>query len=166
MKPIRWPALAAGLLLPQLARASEFDGSRLSAIWGLPFAGILLSIALCPLLTPRFWHHHFGKVAAAWALAFLLPFAVMFGAGEAGSALMHVALGEYIPFVILITALFTVSVLIVGVVAFVFDVVVGDSAAWWALGILSAVIITLWLVAPAMIRARVGSGGTGREVRS
>ena len=66
----------------------------------------------------------------------------------------------------LITALFTVSVLIVGVVAFVFDVVVGDSAAWWALGILSAVIITLWLVAPAMIRARVGSGGTGREVRS
>ena len=109
MKPIRWPALAAGLLLPQLARASEFDGSRLSAIWGLPFAGILLSIALCPLLTPRFWHHHFGKVAAAWALAFLLPFAVMFGAGEAGSALMHVALGEYIPFVILITALFTVA---------------------------------------------------------
>lgn len=47
----------------------------MSALWGIPFAGILLSIALCPLLAPVFWHHHFGKVAAAWSLAFLLPFA-------------------------------------------------------------------------------------------
>ncbi|MGN8553666.1 UNVERIFIED_CONTAM: DUF6328 family protein [Microbacterium sp. SLM126] len=54
----------------------------------------------------------------------------------------------------LITALFTVSVLIVGVVAFVFDVVVGDAAAWWALGILAMVIIVLWLVVPAILRAR------------
>jgi hypothetical protein len=58
----------------------------------------------------------------------------------------------------LITALFTVSVLVVGVVAFVFDVVVGTSAALWALGILSALIIVLWLVAPAAIRSRVGVG--------
>lgn len=55
----------------------------------------------------------------------------------------------------LITALFTVSVLIVGVVAFVFDVVVGDAAAWWALGILTLIIVALWLVTPAVIRARV-----------
>jgi hypothetical protein len=59
----------------------------------------------------------------------------------------------------LITALFTVSVLVVGVVAFVFDVVVGDAAAWWALGILTALIVLLWLVAPAIIRARVRNGG-------
>ena len=59
----------------------------------------------------------------------------------------------------LITALFTVSVLIVGVVAFVFDVVVGESAAWWALGVLSLVIVLLWLVTPALIRARVRSNG-------
>jgi len=55
----------------------------------------------------------------------------------------------------LITALFTVSVLVVGVVAFVFDVVVGDAAAWWALGILSALIVVLWVVVPATMRARV-----------
>lgn len=59
----------------------------------------------------------------------------------------------------LITALFTVSVLIVGVVAFVFDVVVGDSAAWWALGILGGLIIVLWLVAPAVLRARLRMEG-------
>ncbi len=81
----------------------------LSPLWGLPFAGILLSIALMPLLAPTFWHHHFGKVAAAWALAFLLPFAAVFGPGLAGAQVVHALLAEYIPFIVLLTALFTVS---------------------------------------------------------
>lgn len=91
------------------ARAAEVDGAALSAWWGLPFAGVLLSIALMPLLIPRFWHHHFGKVAAGWALAFVLPFAAAYGAGTAAQALVHTLLAEYLPFIILLTALFTVS---------------------------------------------------------
>jgi hypothetical protein len=59
----------------------------------------------------------------------------------------------------LITALFTVSVLVVGVVAFVFDVVVGESAAVWALAILTLVILVLWVAVPALIRARVRTNG-------
>jgi Na+/H+ antiporter NhaD/arsenite permease-like protein len=102
-------SLILGLLFSGSAFAAEVDGKQLSAIWGIPFAGILLSIALCPLLTPQFWHHHFGKVAAFWALCFLVPFAVIFGLGAAGGALVHALLAEYIPFVILLTALFTVS---------------------------------------------------------
>ena len=101
-----WGAMA---LMPGLAMAADLDGAQLSAIWGVPFAGILLSIALMPLLVPHFWHHHFGKVAAAWALAFLLPFAAIFGPGMAGASLVHVLLAEYIPFIVLLTALFTVS---------------------------------------------------------
>jgi hypothetical protein len=54
----------------------------------------------------------------------------------------------------LITALLTVSVLLVGVVAFVFDVVVGGSAGWWALGALAGVIVVLWVIAPIVIRVR------------
>src|SRR6218665_3048585 len=92
-----------------VARAADIDGATLSLLWGLPFAGILLSIALLPLLAPIFWHHHFGKVAAAWALAFLLPFALCFGPAAAGTSLVHAALAEYIPFVLLLTALFTVA---------------------------------------------------------
>ncbi|MBE7369087.1 sodium:proton antiporter [Ramlibacter pallidus] len=106
LRPLLW---AVPLLLPQVAAAAEFDASRLSPAWGIPFAGILLSIALMPLLAPWFWHHHYGKVAAGWALAFLLPFAAFFGASTAGIALVHTLLAEYIPFVILLTALFTVS---------------------------------------------------------
>lgn len=110
MKLIRWAAIAAVMsLAPALALAADFDGGRLSPVWGVPFAGILLSIALMPLLVPHFWHHHFGKVAAAWSLAFLVPFAVVFGASTAGVALVHAMVAEYIPFVILLTALFAVS---------------------------------------------------------
>jgi hypothetical protein len=54
------------LVAPCAASAADFDGAQLSAIWGVPFAGILLCIALMPLLTPHFWHHHYGKVVAAW----------------------------------------------------------------------------------------------------
>ena len=44
------------------AAASDFDGSSASLLWGLPFALILLSIALGPLFFSRIWHHHFGKL--------------------------------------------------------------------------------------------------------
>jgi Na+/H+ antiporter NhaD/arsenite permease-like protein len=97
------------LTLPTLAFAAEFDGAQLTAVWGIPFAGILLSIALAPLLLPHFWHHHYGKVAAGWALAFLLPFAAVFGLSAAGVNLVHALFAEYIPFIVLLTALFTVS---------------------------------------------------------
>ena len=102
--------LICGLLAGSgLARAAEIDGRALSAWWGLPFAGMLLSIALMPLWLPQFWHHHFGKVAAAWSLAMLLPFAGLFGAGAAGQALAHTLLAEYIPFIVLLATLFAVS---------------------------------------------------------
>jgi Na+/H+ antiporter NhaD/arsenite permease-like protein len=106
-----WQGLVAALVcgLPTWAAAAEVDGRSLSVLWGVPFAGVLLSIALLPLLAPMFWHHHFGKVTAAWALAFLLPFAWVFGVPAAGVSLVHALVAEYIPFVILLTALFAVA---------------------------------------------------------
>jgi Na+/H+ antiporter NhaD/arsenite permease-like protein len=101
--------IAAFLLLPGLARAADIDGASLPAWWGLPFAGMLLSIALLPLTLPKLWHAHFGKIALAWALAFLLPYAALHGAVEAGHALSHALVAEYVPFIILLVALFTVA---------------------------------------------------------
>ena len=96
-------------LWPGLAAAADFDGSQLSVLWAVPFASLLLSIAVLPLVAPFFWHHHFGKVAAGWSLAFLVPFALVFGPAMAGVNLVHALLAEYIPFMILLTALFTVA---------------------------------------------------------
>ena len=96
-------------VLPAAAGAAEVDGARLNVLWAIPFAGILLSIALMPLIAPGFWHHHFGKISAAWTLAFFLPFAAVFGLGTAGASLVHAMLAEYIPFIVLLTALYTVA---------------------------------------------------------
>ncbi len=97
------PALAAG------AGAPHLDGAELGLVWCIPFVGILLSIALFPLLAPAFWHSHFGKVSAFWALAFLLPFLGIFGWELALFEVLHVGLLEYIPFIILLLSLFTVA---------------------------------------------------------
>ncbi|WP_425259945.1 sodium:proton antiporter [Rubrivivax sp. RP6-9] len=106
---IRRGLAAASLLLPAWAGAADIDGAALSAWWGIPFAGVLLCIALMPLLATQVWHHHFGKITAGWAVAFLLPFAVVFGPGVAGGALVHALLAEYIPFIVLLVALYTAA---------------------------------------------------------
>ena len=99
----------AGLAMPGVASAAEIDGAALSLWWAAPFAALLLSIALVPLAAPGFWHHHFGKVSAGAALLFFLPFAALFGPAAAGGQLVHALAAEYIPFILLLTALFTVA---------------------------------------------------------
>ena len=95
--------------LPGQAAAAEFDGSSLSVLWALPFVGILLSIALFPLLAAHAWEHHQGKIAALWGLLVLIPMAIFVGPATALQALVHTALLEYIPFILLLLALFTVA---------------------------------------------------------
>lgn len=89
--------------------APHFDGAALELYWVIPFVGILLSIAIMPLVAPRFWHANFGKISAVWALGFLVPFAVTFGFDVALFELLHTMLLEYVPFIILLFALFTIS---------------------------------------------------------
>ena len=91
------------------AQASGIDGAGLSAPWALPFAGMLLSIAVLPLAAPALWHHHFGKIALAWSLLFLAPFLLTHGGGATAGVLAHTLVAEYIPFIVLLTTLFTVA---------------------------------------------------------
>jgi len=89
--------------------AAVLDGSSLSLWWGVPFAGLLLSIAIVPLIANHFWHSHYGKFALAWALAFLAPFAFRSGIAVTLHEVAHVALLEYLPFVMILLALFTIA---------------------------------------------------------
>ncbi len=78
-------------------------------LWScIPFACMLLSIALWPLLMPDFWHHHFGKISAFWAAALAIPFVVIYR-GNAMYEILHIILADYVPFIILLWSLFTVS---------------------------------------------------------
>lgn len=87
----------------------HLQGGQLDLIWTLPFVGLLLSIALMPLLVASFWHHHYGKVALFWALVFLLPASLKFSPAAVAYEVLHTLLTEYIPFLILIGSLFCVT---------------------------------------------------------
>ena len=89
--------------------APHLNGENLAIIWVLPFAGILLSIAIFPLVAEHFWHHNFGKISLFWALLLILPFTFSQGLQITLYELLHVGLLEYIPFIILLLALFTIS---------------------------------------------------------
>jgi len=108
-------AAAAVMLAAPAAAAAEpgadfhVDGAALGLAWAAPFVGILLSIAILPLIAPRLWHNHFGKISGLWALAFLVPFALEFGFQIALFEVVHTFVLEYLPFIVLLFALYTVS---------------------------------------------------------
>ena len=85
------------------------DGTTLSIFWTIPFAGILLSIAVIPLVASHFWHNNFGKVSVFWALTFIVPFVIVEGYSITLYEFLHIILLDYIPFIILLLALFTIS---------------------------------------------------------
>ncbi|RKU09350.1 sodium:proton antiporter [Candidatus Poribacteria bacterium] len=85
------------------------DGAKLP-IWSIiPFIGILLSIAIFPLVfDSHFLVHHGGKMSLAWGLIFAIPYLIAFR-GEAFYDILHIYLIDYIPFIILLWGLFTVA---------------------------------------------------------
>ena len=96
-----WALAAAG--------HSSIPGSQLSVLWAIPFVCMLLSIAVLPLALPHLWEKHFGKIAAMWGLAFLVPCLVVYGVNVALYEFLHIILLDYIPFLVLLFTLFTVA---------------------------------------------------------
>ena len=101
--------LLSGFLFAAEGNAPHLNGADLSIFWVFPFAGILLSIAIFPLVAPDFWHHNFGKISAFWAILLIIPFLLKVGFTITLYELLHVGLLEYVPFIILLLALFTIS---------------------------------------------------------
>ncbi|MCX8655239.1 sodium:proton antiporter [Gilliamella sp. B2840] len=97
------------LFIPFDLYASDFNGDQLSLVWAVPFIGILLSIALCPLFLVRLWHYHYGKIIIFWTTLFMVSAIFSFGMQTTINLTSHAILEEYIPFIVLLLALFTVS---------------------------------------------------------
>ena len=82
---------------------------ELLPLWSIiPFAGILLSIAIFPLVAGEFWHHHYPKISAMWALITAVPFLIAFK-GEGLHEILHIYIADYVPFLILIGSLYIVA---------------------------------------------------------
>jgi Na+/H+ antiporter NhaD/arsenite permease-like protein len=97
------------LLAPTTAQAARLDGAALSWPWALPFIGILLTIAIAPLLVPRLWQRHYGKLAFAWAALAVVPLAALYDLPTALAAFLHTMLADYMSFIVLLLSLYVVA---------------------------------------------------------
>ena len=77
-------------------------------LWmGLPFLAMILSIALVPLAWPRFWEKNRNKLIIALALS--TPVLVFFLARGAPQEVGRTLLFDYVPFIILLGSLYTIT---------------------------------------------------------
>jgi Putative citrate transport len=92
------------------AMAGEaLDGARLPWPLALPFAGMLLSIALGPLAVKEWWHIHYAKAAGFWAILALGGLIAVEGLPVAAAGFVHSIVLEYLPFILMLFALFTAA---------------------------------------------------------
>ena len=95
---------------PAFATGDETPLGLQLPTWSIiPFVGMLLSIAIFPIVNGHWWEHNLGKVSAFWALLFFVPFFIGFGAEEAIYQLLHQVILDYIPFIVLLLGLFAVA---------------------------------------------------------
>ncbi len=109
---VRLGRLTALCLLGALAPNAAFAASEtpIPPLWlGLPFAGMLLSIALGPVFVRAWWHIHYGKATALWAGLALVGLAATTGLDATVRAVLHTLLLDYVPFILMLFALFTAA---------------------------------------------------------
>jgi Na+/H+ antiporter NhaD/arsenite permease-like protein len=81
----------------------------LSIAYALPFMGLLLTMAILPLKAPHLWEHRQSAIVAFWALCFAIPYAIGYGILPAVHLHLETLLHDYLPFLILIAALYTAA---------------------------------------------------------
>ena len=75
----------------------------------IPFAGLLLCIAVMPLIKAEWWEAHQPHVVLMWILLMIIPFAVVYGAGKATETVLECIVNDYLTFIVLLFGLFCVS---------------------------------------------------------
>ena len=90
-------------------KGAESVGSTLSLSYCIPFVGMLLCIAICPLVAGEWWEKWKPAAVIFWSLAFVIPFAVFIGAGTAWEQVLESIIGDYLGFIVLLFGLFCVA---------------------------------------------------------
>ncbi|HUX80307.1 MAG TPA: sodium:proton antiporter [Alphaproteobacteria bacterium] len=102
-------ALIFTLPSPLFAAGGALPGHTLSLWWALPFAGMLASLALLPLIAIHFWEAHYGKVALGWSLLTIFSLMGVFGISLSQDVILGTFFHHFLPFVIMIGALYTIA---------------------------------------------------------
>ncbi len=86
-----------------------FESEIASLLYVIPFVGILLSISLGPILFSEIWHKNYFRITIFWLLFIVLLLVGKFGLGVTYQQWMHMFLHEYMPFILMIASLYTVT---------------------------------------------------------
>lgn len=98
------------LLVPTAAFAEGGELGDQLPLWSMiPFAGMLLSIAIFPIVKAEWWEKNMLWVALFWSAVFLVPFFFAYGGSETISQLVHTVILDYVPFLLLLFALYAVA---------------------------------------------------------
>ena len=106
-------SIATMLLFTPLTILAAESGESSTAtvpLWlCIPFAGLLLCIAVLPLVKPEWWEKNQPLAVAVWSLLFIIPFAVTYSAGDAVETVLECILNDYLTFIVLLFGLFCVA---------------------------------------------------------
>lgn len=103
--------LAAVLAFPaNVWAAGSGEAAAQVPVWlCIPFAGLLLCIAVMPLVKGEWWKAHQPLVVGFWIAAMVIPFIVVYGAGKTVETVLECTVNDYLTFIILLFGLFCVS---------------------------------------------------------
>ena len=105
-------AFALSVLLNPTAVWAAGEGGAESGVplWlCIPFAGLLLCIAVMPLVKGEWWEAHQPLVVVLWILVMVIPFALLYGVGSAAETVLECTVNDYLTFIVLLFGLFCVS---------------------------------------------------------
>lgn len=107
--PALMPAVAAAQV-PAVGELVE-DVSKLHVhpLSVIPFAALLLAIAILPLVAGHFWHSNLKKLLVSLGLAVPVLLYLVLGFGHDGSHALLESLIEYAQFIVLLGSLYTIS---------------------------------------------------------
>ena len=75
----------------------------------IPFAGLLLCIAIMPLVKAEWWESHQLHAVILWSILFIIPFAITQGVGTAAETVLECIINDYLGFIVLLFGLFCVA---------------------------------------------------------
>lgn len=103
--------LAAVLAFPaNVWAAGSGEAAAQVPVWlCIPFAGLLLCIAVMPLVKGEWWEAHQPLMVGFWIAAMVLPFIAVYGAGKTVETVLECTVNDYLTFIILLFGLFCVS---------------------------------------------------------
>lgn len=99
------------LLCPTAVWAAGESGTESGVpLWlCIPFAGLLLCIAVMPLVKGEWWEAHQPLVVVLWILVMVIPFALLYGVGSVAETVLECTVNDYLTFIVLLFGLFCVS---------------------------------------------------------